>query len=387
MKITAFDPEHPYRLATGTGMGSTVGGDLAGTMPNPDVTAVYGTSISSNVPTTIGDVLTILDTTVPLAGWATSSNAPASADYLVGTAHAGLSAEIVVGTTPGGELGGTWASPTVDAVHSGSAHHAQSHDHSAAGDGTTLAPVTLHIGATDVRLTRSAAGVAILDANGTASTPGILRLDGPAAGSEGGELQLYGAAAYTDWGIDNYQGLIRFYNGANVRLTLTPTGGIRTGGTTFPTSPETGEQFWRTDHGMWFYYDGTRWLSAHVYRALFSAFVNPVTANGEQGGIVAPQGHDIYVTAFYAITYIATPNDGTRYWTIQLRKDGASNIGSALSTVSNFEGTYVAESTSPNAVVTGALYLSVLFTKVGAVGDIYNGGGSLYGVEWRRIAT
>lgn len=52
-----------------------------------------------------------------------ASGAPSDADYLVGTANAGLSNEIVVGTTPGGELGGTWASPTVDATHSGSAHH------------------------------------------------------------------------------------------------------------------------------------------------------------------------------------------------------------------------------------------------------------------------
>ena len=44
-------------------------------------------------------------------------------DFLVGTATGELSAEIVVGTAPGGELGGTWASPTVDATHSGSAHH------------------------------------------------------------------------------------------------------------------------------------------------------------------------------------------------------------------------------------------------------------------------
>ena len=49
--------------------------------------------------------------------------APTDADYLVGTANAGLSAEIVVGTTPGGELGGTWGTPTVDTTHSGSAHH------------------------------------------------------------------------------------------------------------------------------------------------------------------------------------------------------------------------------------------------------------------------
>src|SRR3990167_11004296 len=42
------------------------------------------------------------------------SGAPTTADYLVGTVDAGLSAEIVVGTTPGGELGNTWASPTLD---------------------------------------------------------------------------------------------------------------------------------------------------------------------------------------------------------------------------------------------------------------------------------
>jgi hypothetical protein len=45
-------------------------------------------------------------------------------DFLVGTATGHTGAEIVVGTTPGGELGNTWASPTVDTVHSGSAHHA-----------------------------------------------------------------------------------------------------------------------------------------------------------------------------------------------------------------------------------------------------------------------
>ena len=38
-------------------------------------------------------------------------------DFLVGTATGHTGAEIVVGTTPGGELGGTWASPTVDATH------------------------------------------------------------------------------------------------------------------------------------------------------------------------------------------------------------------------------------------------------------------------------
>src|SRR3972149_1086895 len=74
-----------------------------------------------------------------------ASGAPSTVDYLVGTADAGLSAEIVVGTAPGGELGGTWASPTVDTTHAGSAHHTQSHAHSAAGDGTTLTPAVLNL--------------------------------------------------------------------------------------------------------------------------------------------------------------------------------------------------------------------------------------------------
>src|SRR3990167_4940101 len=48
--------------------------------------------------------------TLAVGAGAGSGNAPSTADYLVGTEQAGLSAEIVVGTTPGGELGGTWGS-------------------------------------------------------------------------------------------------------------------------------------------------------------------------------------------------------------------------------------------------------------------------------------
>lgn len=72
--------------------------------------------------------------------WSTGAGAPTDADYLVGTASGTLSAEIVVGTSPGGELGGTWASPTVDATHSGSSHASVQ----AAAEATAAAALSAH---------------------------------------------------------------------------------------------------------------------------------------------------------------------------------------------------------------------------------------------------
>jgi hypothetical protein len=114
MKITP-----PPRSGTGQSAIGTVSGDLGGSLPGPTVVGIQGTPVCVTTPTT-GQVLTF-DGTDWCPATPTAA-APTTADYLVGTAQAGLSAEIVVGTTPGGELGGSWASPTVDTTHSGSAH-------------------------------------------------------------------------------------------------------------------------------------------------------------------------------------------------------------------------------------------------------------------------
>jgi len=80
---------------------------------------VHGTCTKS------GDVITL--TNVVAAGDSDTLDslhaaAFTSPKYLVTEADANLTAEVVVGATPGGELGGTWGTPTVDATHSGSAH-------------------------------------------------------------------------------------------------------------------------------------------------------------------------------------------------------------------------------------------------------------------------
>jgi hypothetical protein len=69
------------------------------------------TDFDTNLSAADVNVQTALETLDEVAG---GSGAPTDVDYLVGTADGGLSAEIVVGTSPGGELGGTWASPTID---------------------------------------------------------------------------------------------------------------------------------------------------------------------------------------------------------------------------------------------------------------------------------
>lgn len=92
-----------------------------------DVTEIatkMGTGTSNATDASANDVFTADGSGGSSWSAAASSGAPTDADYLVGTANGSLSAEIVVGATPGGELGNTWASPTVDSTHSGSAHHA-----------------------------------------------------------------------------------------------------------------------------------------------------------------------------------------------------------------------------------------------------------------------
>lgn len=92
-----------------------------------------------------------------VAAEAGGGGAPTTADYLVGTAQAGLSAEIVVGSSPGGELGGTWGSPTVDASHSGSTHAAVQ----AAAEATAAAALAAHTG--DASDAHDASAISILD--------------------------------------------------------------------------------------------------------------------------------------------------------------------------------------------------------------------------------
>lgn len=107
-----------------SGTGTVSGVTLTGTVTGSGNLALGGTlsvgptELQPTVVTpgdyTAADITVDADGRITAAANGSGSGAPNDANYLVGTDNAGLSADIAVGTTPGGELGGSWALPTID---------------------------------------------------------------------------------------------------------------------------------------------------------------------------------------------------------------------------------------------------------------------------------
>jgi hypothetical protein len=165
------------------------------------------------------------------------TDAPNDANYLIGTANSGLTAEIVVGTAPGGELGNTWASPTVDSTHSGSAHHADAHTVVSHSD-------TSITGAELTQLSGISANVTDTNLNALTLGSGTTTLHGHAGG---GKLELIGtadassSASLTITGLDNTYDtylitlvdMVPASNGANIGFQIGDSSGIDTGGSDY----------------------------------------------------------------------------------------------------------------------------------------------------------
>jgi hypothetical protein len=156
-------------------------------------------------------------------------------------------------------------------------------------------------------------------------------------------------------------------------------------GTSFPASKATNDRYWRTDLGMEFYWDGTRWVSSTLYRGTVIGVPNPVTgASAAQGGFNTPE--DIYVYTLYGLTYVATTNDGSNYWGVKLQKDSSTDVGSAFNTSADSANTATAHSAALNSAISGNKNLNLYFTKTGSPGDLYAGSGAFY-FTYRLIGT
>ncbi len=143
-------------------------------------------------------------------------------------------------------------------------------------------------------------------------------------------------------------------------------------GSAFPGSPYTNEPFMRTDLGLWCYYDGTRWLTAHEYTLNFAEATVSATANGTItwiGDTLQP-----YFSRIEARTYVDTTNDGSNYWTLAVRSillDNTVTTVTTFNTSGDAADTYVDNSEDADTTVPanyGGAYIRYVTT--GTPGDL-----------------
>lgn len=147
-------------------------------------------------------------------------------------------------------------------------------------------------------------------------------------------------------------------------------------GTSFPVSPATNDRFFRTDRGLEYFYDGTRWLTTYLYCQPFAGqrALLPVSAAASVNAPVWTDDYDQYVVDLRISVHIVTTNDGSNYWSLRMDKiDGGTNTMIVTVTSSALgPNVWARLRVSVNALlgtVTDALDITA--SKVGTPGNLY----------------
>ncbi len=149
------------------------------------------------------------------------------------------------------------------------------------------------------------------------------------------------------------------------------------GGTAFPGSPATNDRYWRTDLGLEFYYDGTRWLSTALYTLGLpqADALAPLAATATGHRLCLPiLGTGIRVIDFWVSFYVngGTALSDSHKWVLDFKTAVSGtvlatyNIGSGASSAWRSSGL---QSVASN-VVTTEFELEVLSTKTGTPGNL-----------------
>lgn len=151
-------------------------------------------------------------------------------------------------------------------------------------------------------------------------------------------------------------------------------------GTSFPGSPATNDLFFRTDLGLFCYYDGTRWLTVQVYELPFAqqeAFPT-YTANGNIGRLPVHNTYSMWLVGLYATTYVSSANSGnsgSHFWTLTLNRVNAANTATSIGTIvtsPDTADTWTQHTLAVNAALAaGALHFRLSAAKTGTPGDLH----------------
>ncbi len=146
-------------------------------------------------------------------------------------------------------------------------------------------------------------------------------------------------------------------------------------GTSFPGSPATNDLFFRTDRGIIYYYDGTRWLSAAPFvleLAASDAIMPTAAGDGRLRGVTWGTTYDLYLLSWYQNIYVNTTNNASNYMTLNLIDETGGAV-SNVNTSADAANTWLQKITAINAVLTsGRKGLQVnRINTAGVAGTVY----------------
>lgn len=160
-----------------------------------------------------------------------------------------------------------------------------------------------------------------------------------------------------------------------------------TAGTSFPGSPAAGDRYYRTDRGIEYYYDGTRWLSTQVFLHPFGSLDNQsATATALTGrGVLWGPTYDCWVVNVRFWILVSGTNNGTSYWSFACDKvDTAGTLSSVASgnTSADAGSTQLQKVVSVGALLgTSTVRIQLTITKTSAPGNCYAAGS----IEYRLV--
>lgn len=156
-------------------------------------------------------------------------------------------------------------------------------------------------------------------------------------------------------------------------------------GTSFPSSPTTGRRRFRTDLGLEFFFDGTRWLSSELFVATDSASdglvpfsTTPITGGRFQNPGLG-RGLDAWIESIAVVFFVAaggTALGASHKWVGVSDKRDAANAATTITTHNIDSG---ASATWRNSVVASGTVWSVsshyaghiVWTRTGTPGNLY----------------
>lgn len=212
-------------------------------------------------------------------------------------------------------------------------------------------------------------------------------------------------------GVNSLNPSVTLLNTTGVARMTVPAGGwfeflngpIRFGDTVFPTSPISNDLYYRTDLDLWFFYDGTRWLTTQL-------FSHPFHKRDDGGGI--PTGDyfigtagpgpgasaradlplysgftDLWAEELHIGFFVfggGSALSGSHKWAIDLQRHGSGTVMGSVEVNSGSSGTFRRTSFAINALVGSSdAMLQIGLTKTGTPGNF----AASYTLFYRGVAT